>query len=285
MRHVQLRAFHHVALEGGFSRAAEALNLTQPAISDQVRKLEEQYDVILFDRSRRQATLTERGAQLFEITRRLFAVEAQAQELLTETQALRSGALRLIADSAHHVLHILGPFTRAYPRVAVSIRTGNSEEVLARLRDYEADIGVLGAAPAGRSFVTVKLGASPLIAFAAADQPLARRRAIGLAELAAHPLVLREPGSKTREGFEAAIGARGLTLHATMEAEGREAVRELVASGAGVGVVSEAEFGQDPRLSPIRLSDCAIVMEESLICLRERRNSRLISAFLEIALK
>jgi aminoethylphosphonate catabolism LysR family transcriptional regulator len=285
MRHVQLRAFHQVALSGGFSRAGEALSLTQPAISDQVRKLEDEYDVVLFDRSHKQVTLTARGAQLFEITRRLFAVEAQAQELLTETQALRSGALRLIADSAHHVLHILGPFTRAYPKVAVSVRTGNSEEVLARLRDYEADIGVLGAAPAGRGFVTVKLGASPLIAFAAATHPLARRRTITLAELASHPLVLREPGSKTREGFEAEARTRGLTLRATMEAEGREAVRELVAAGAGIGIVSEAEFGRDPRLRPIQISDCRIVMEESLICLRERRNSRLINAFLDIALK
>ena len=81
MRYVQLRAFHYVAICGGFSRAAEALCLTQPAISDQVRKLEEEYDVILFNRRKKQVSLTSAGQQLLEISRRLFEVEKQALEL------------------------------------------------------------------------------------------------------------------------------------------------------------------------------------------------------------
>ena len=90
MRYVQLRAFHNVAIHGGFSRAAEALSLTQPAVSDQVRKLESEYDVLLFSRQKKQITLTDFGKKLLEITHRMFDVEDQAHVLLSESRALGS---------------------------------------------------------------------------------------------------------------------------------------------------------------------------------------------------
>ena len=138
MRYVQLRAFHYVAIRGGFSRAAEALHLTQPAISDQVRKLEEEYEITLFNRRKKQVTLTTDGQNLLEITRRLFEVEGQAHEMLAESRALRSGSLRLIVDSAHHALPILSRFRERFPGIEISIRSGNSEAVIAQLYNYEA---------------------------------------------------------------------------------------------------------------------------------------------------
>ena len=93
MRYVQIRAFHFVAVHGGFSRAAEALFLTQPAISDQVKKLEAEYDVLLFSRKRKQVKLTEQGKKLFNISKRLFEVEGQALDFLSENKAFTSGSL------------------------------------------------------------------------------------------------------------------------------------------------------------------------------------------------
>lgn len=283
MRYVQLRAFHYVAICGGFSRAAEALCLTQPAISDQVRKLEEEYDVILFNRHKKQVSLTKAGQQLLEITRRLFDVEKQALELLSESRALRAESLRVVADSAHHMLHILARFRERYPGIAMVVSAGNSEEVIAQLYDYEAEVGILGEVPESRDFEVIKLSSTPLIAFTSRDHPLSRRKSITLAELAAQMLVLRERGSKTRQSIEAAARARGLDLTPSIEAEGREAVREIVATGGGVGVVSAAEFGQDPRLVPIRLSDSDVRMDEALVCLRERAAGKVIRAFFETA--
>lgn len=283
MRYVQLRAFHYVAISGGFSRAAEALCLTQPAISDQVRKLEEQYDVILFNRHKKQVSLTRAGQQLLEISRRLFEVEKQALELLSESRALRSESLRVVADSAHHMLHILGRFRERYPGIAMVVSSGNSEEVIAQLYDYEAEVGILGEVPVSRDFEIIKLSSTPLIAFTNKEHPLSRRKAITLAELSEQLLVLREHGSKTRQSIEAAARARGLALNPAIEAEGREAVREIVATGGGVGVVSAAEFGQDPRLVPIRLSDSEVLMDEALVCLRERAAGKVIRAFFETA--
>lgn len=288
MRYVQLRAFHHVAIQGGFSRAAEHLFLTQPAISDQVRKLEEEYDVVLFNRHKKQVELTPAGEKLLEITRRLFDNEQQALELLSESRALRSGTLRIVADSAHHLLRIMGRFRVRHPGVRFSFRTGNTETVIDSLHNYEADIGVLGDIPQGRDFQTLTLTSAPIIAFAASGSPHAGRDRIALADLPRLPLVLREKGSKTRKKLEEAAAAQGIEFSAAIEAEGREAVREIVASGAGIGFVSEAEFGHDQRLVPIPISGPAgtkdgLRMDEALICLRERSRGKLVQAFFEIA--
>ena len=203
--------------------------------------------------------------------------------MLSESRALRSGSLRVIADSAHHALPILGRFRVHYPGIELSIRSGNSEEVIAQLYNYEAEVGILGEVPDSRDFVTIRLSSAPLIAFTAAGHSLSHRKSMTLAMLSQQMLVLRERGSKTLQNIEAAATARGITLKATIEAEGREAVREIVATSGGVGVVSQAEFGQDSRLVPIRISDCDAMLDQALICLRERASGKLMGAFLECA--
>jgi len=283
MRFVQLRAFHYVALCGGFSRAAEELRLTQPAISDQVRKLEEEYDVLLFNRQRKQVNLTPAGEQLFAVTRRVFDCQQQALDLLSESRALRAGTLRVVADSAHHLLGVFGAFRARYPGVRITVRAGNTETVIQNLYSYDADVGVLGEIPEGRDFEIVVLNSTPIIAFAAADHPAARHGSLGFAELAALPLVLRERGSKTRRKLEDGAAAAGVTLTPAIEAEGREAVREIVASGAGVGIVSAAEFGSDARLVQIPIEGPPMLMDEALICLTERSQGKLVRAFLKCA--
>lgn len=283
MRYVQLRAFHYVAICGGFSRAAEALFLTQPAISDQVRKLEEEYDVLLFNRHKKQVSLTRQGQQLLDITHRMFDTEQQAHDLLSESKALRSGTLRIVADAAHHLLHVLGRFREAYPGIQISVRSGNTETVISSLFAYEADLGVLGEIPQGREFEILHLNSTPIIAFVSGKHALAGRQSVTLQELAGHPLIMRERGSKTRHKLEAMAQEQGVPLKAVIEAEGREAVREIVASGAGVGFVSAAEFGWHSGLSPLRIDAPEVTMDEALICLRERSGGKLVRAFWKIA--
>lgn len=283
MRYVQLRAFHYVAICGGFSRAAECLHLTQPAISDQVRKLEEDYDVLLLNRQKKQVSLTRSGNRLLEITHRLFEVEKQAQELLSESRDLRSGSLRIIADSANHLLQVLGKFREQFPGIEISIRSGNTEDVIAALHDYQADIGVLGEVPEGTKFRSIKLSSTPLIAFVSKQNKLSNKRSLTLAELFAQPLVLRERGSKTRQKLEDVAAERDLPLKAAIEAEGREAVQQIVDAGVGFGIVSAAEFVTQPNLVPIEISDCEILMDEALICLRERAAGKMVRTFLDLA--
>ncbi|MFO6042095.1 LysR family transcriptional regulator, partial [Pseudomonas aeruginosa] len=108
--HAQLKAFHAVAVYGSFTRAAERLFLTQPAVSDQVRKLEERYGVLLFHRNKRSVRLSELGERLLAVTQRLFAIEAEAEELLSASSALQTGTLTLAVDAPVHVLPQIARF-------------------------------------------------------------------------------------------------------------------------------------------------------------------------------
>jgi aminoethylphosphonate catabolism LysR family transcriptional regulator len=283
MRYVQLRAFHHVAIQGGFSKAAQALHLTQPAISDQVRKLENEYDIRLFDRTRKQVSLTEKGLALLEITHRLFENESQALEFLNQSRTERQGTLRIVADSTHHIAQVLARYQNEFPGVFISIKSGNSEQVVEMLARYDADVGVLGNVPDKDIHRVVTLNSTPIIAFARKDSRFANFKSVSFTELATWPLVLREKGSKTRAKIEEQAKAAGLTLSVRIEAEGREAVSQIVADGGGVGIVSEAEFGYHQSLCKIPISQFDLTMEESIICLRERSHNPLISMFVTLA--
>jgi aminoethylphosphonate catabolism LysR family transcriptional regulator len=277
MRYVQLRAFHHVAKHGGFSKAAQALHLTQPAISDQV------YDIRLFDRTRKQVRLTEKGLALLEITRRLFENENQALEFLSQFRTTRKGTLRVVADSTHHIAQVLTQFQNEFPGVFISIKSGNSEQVVEMLARYDADVGVLGNVPDEDIHKIVTLNSTPIIAFARKDSRFANLKSVSFKELATWPLVLREKGSKTRAKIEEQAKIAGITLSVRIEAEGREAVSQIVADGGGVGIVSEAEFGYHQSLCKIPIRKLDLTMEESIICLRERSQNPLISRFMTLA--
>jgi aminoethylphosphonate catabolism LysR family transcriptional regulator len=283
MRYVQLRAFHYVALAGSFSQAARALRLTQPAISDQVRWLEEEYDVALFVRKRRQIELTPAGSKLLAATRRLFDAEGEALEVLQEERSLRAGVLRIAADSVDHVLDVLTVFQGRFPGIRIKIVGGNSNSIVEDLLAYDVDVGVLGELVDERPFEVFSLNVSPVVLFAARSHPLAMQTSIPLEALSAWPLVMREQGSRTRQMLEKLAEAQGVTLRYAIEAEGREAVRRIVAAGAGLGIVSEAEFDDDPRLVKIALEHHPLSMHEKLICLKDRRNSKSIQAFFATA--
>ena len=283
MNYSQLRAFHAVAIYGGFSKAAEKLNRTQPAISDQVRKLEKEFDVLLFDRHKRSVRLTNLGHRLLELTRRLFEMENEAMQLLSQSQALKLGHLKIAADASLHLIQLVSEFREQYPGISISLTIGNSGKVLGQLLDYEADIGVLANAPEDNRFLRITLRSDPLVAFVDSKHPWADRNSVSLTEFATEPLVMREDGSITRRIVEEELNRIGVDYNLAMVAEGQEATREAVAAGIGVGIVSLPEFGFDPRLKALKLKDCDRAMTESLVCLKARANLRVIHAFWTVA--
>lgn len=283
MRHSQLRAFHHVALLGGFSKAAKALHLTQPAVSEQVRKLEQDHDLLLFHREKKQVILTPQGEDLLRLTKSYFEAEAQIGEYLSESGAAVEGELRIIADSALHMTAFLGPFREKYPNITILLRAGNTEEILEELRTYNAEIGVASSLTPGRDMTVLNLGTTEIVAFAARGLLPSNKKSLTFKDLKQLPLVFRETGSKTRQNIVAEAQRQGITLKPAIVAEGREAVRELVASGAGIGFVSEAEFVPDTRLVKLRLKDSSLTMSESIVSLTQRRDVRIIRAFMDFA--
>lgn len=283
MRHAQLKAFHAVATWGGFSRAASQLGISQPALSEHVRKLEELYGVELFVRARRSVMLTDIGRRLYALTERQFEAEAAALELLSRAGGLESGQLTIGADAAVHVLPLIASFRARYPRIRVRVISGNSQRLMEQLDRFEIDFAVVAEAPASPAYEARLLSEDRLVAFVPRAHSLGRRKQIGFATLAQSTLILREPGSVTRRLVEEEFARRGLALSDAIEVEGREGAREAVARGLGVGIVSAGEFLGDPRLTQIRLADWQAVMREWLVCLSARAGLQMISAVLDLA--
>ena len=280
--HAQLKAFHAVAVHGSFTQAAERLFLTQPAISDQVRKLEERFGVLLFHRNKRSVRLTDLGERLLSITQRLFVIEAEAEELLQDSRALLTGTLTLAVDAPVHVLPQIARFCQLYPGISVKIETGNTDESLFRLYNYQADLALLGRDVDDERLLSLPLPDDQLLAFVARNHPWAGREFIDLADLDDTPLVLRETGSVTRQTLEREMHQAGLRIRPAIQVEGREAAREAVVVGIGVGVVSAAEFGADSRVCAMPIRDCSQRMKETLVCLKEQSSRRVVATFLEI---
>jgi len=279
MRHSQLKAFHFVAREGGFSRAAAALNMTQPSVSDQVKRLEQAYDTLLFHRAARQVRLTEAGEDLFRLTREYFEVEDRIGAFLDKSHATVSGTLRVVADSTLHIADVIERFRAANPRVFVSIHMGNTAEILQKLRSYEAEVGVVAVDTDPTEFDRVDRGAAPIVAIAQQGAIPKSLTSLTLQDLAQRPLIFREEGSRTRASVMDAAKREGITLRPVIEVEGREALREVVATGAGIGFISLAEFRDYPGLRQVAIKAPGLTMTESIVVLRSRRDVPVIRAF------
>jgi aminoethylphosphonate catabolism LysR family transcriptional regulator len=282
MNHAQLRAFHAVASEGGFTRAAAVLHVTQPTVSAQVKELEDAYGVKLFERVGRGVEITELGKALFEITRRQFGLETEAEQLLTSARGLLIGHLRLGADGPYHILPLLSRFRQRYSGIRPTLTFGNSRDVLEALLERKTDVAVMADLEPDERLHAVRLRRDRLVLFVERHHRWARRKSVRLAELSGERVVLREPGSITRALFEQALAKHNVALSDTIEIGTREAVREAVAAGLGVGVVSASEFGHDKRLVAIAFRDVRIDTTEYAACLKERLSVRVVKAFFDL---
>ncbi len=283
MRHAQLKAFHAVATWGGFSKAADRLGLSQPALSDHVRKLEAVYGVELFRRAPRSVTLTEVGRKLFALTGQQFEAEAAALELLSRARGLQVGQITIGADAAVHVLPLISAFRARYPGLSIKLISGNSERLIDQLDRFEIDFAVVSEVAALPRYATRLLSEDRLVAFVARMHPLAKRRRIPFSALTSETFVLREPGSVTRKLVEEEFARRRLGPRDIIEIEGREAARDAVAAGLGIGVVSGREFIHDPRLTRVPFQDWDAKMREWLVCLEARTGVQTIRAMLEVS--
>jgi aminoethylphosphonate catabolism LysR family transcriptional regulator len=283
MIYSKLRAFHAVASVGSFTRAARSLGVTQPTLSAQVKALEDDYGVALFDRRGRGIVVTTLGERLLEITRRMFLFEEEAGELLARARDLTTGHLRVGADGPYHVVPFLASFAERYPAVHISLSIGNSEEILDSLVHYRADVAVVADVAADPRLERILCAEHRLVAFVPRQHAWARRRGVRIDDFEDQPIIMREIGSKTRQLLELAMAKAKVRSRVVMEIESREAVREAVAAGLGIGVVSEAEFGHDERLIAVPITEAELGTREYLVCLRERRRLRIVAAFLDQA--
>lgn len=281
MYFTQLRSFQAVAIEGSFTNAAERLNLSQPTITQQVRQLETVFNVELFHRQGRRIELSDVGKLLLTATERLFTMSDETVDLLRAASGLGTGHLRVSAVGPLDIIPVIGKVADANPQVRISLSICNSEEALKSLMDFRADVAMLASAELDPRFHYEDFGSRRLVLFVNRDHEWANRRSVRLKDLDRQRMIIRESGSHTRQIFERACAREGVEPMQRIEINNRDAFREAVANGLGIGVIGDRGIAPDERMHRVTISDINIAMDRQLACLKERKNSRLISAFLQ----
>lgn len=280
--HAHLRSFHAVATHGSFTRAAEVLHVTQPTLSGQVKELEERYGIKLFTRYGRRIELSELGHTALAITNKLFHYEEEVEQLFVSARNLTTGTLEVGADSPYIITPLLAQFQRLYPDIQISIRYGNSAQIMQWLESQQCDIAILPNVSVDERFHILPLEPDQLVIFVAKTHPWSGRKSVSIEELVEQRVILREKGSRTRAIFENALATAGVRLKKIMEISSREGVREAVAVGFGVGVVSENEFGADARVTSLSVNNAELIHSELVVCLKQTRSVHVTNAFLEL---
>jgi LysR family transcriptional regulator, low CO2-responsive transcriptional regulator len=282
----QLRSFHAVAHAGSVTKAAQMLHVSQPTVTIQLRQLESAYGVELFHRTPRGLQLTDVGRSLFALSERIFALEQEAVNLLTDARGALVGELRVAGVGPYFVMRMLSAFSRRYPEIQLSLSLGNSAEVVEGLREYRADVGVVGQPaghpPPGSRLAAVRYSRQRVVLFVHRDHRWASRKGVRIEELAEEPLIVREAGSVSRRALEHALSEAGVQATAGMEV-GREGVWEAVAAGLGAGITTDVEFPRDDRLHMLPIVDAAVETDAYVITLSERQEAPLIRAFMSLA--
>lgn len=279
MSTTKLRTFLAVARHGSFSAGARAIGISQPTATTQIQGLERDHNVELFHRRGRRLELSEAGRLLLPIAQQLGVLELEAFNLLRDSGKLNRGQLKIGAVGPFHVIEMVDTYRAEYPQIDIAISIGNSASILSALENYSADVGVLAGLHQDPAFCAQLYAQHPVILFAHVDHPLARHAEVPLQALQGQPFLRRETGSTTRLALEKALAEHQVSPRIVMEIGSREALREAVIRGIGLGAVSAAEFIPDPRIKAIRIQDNPVCTHTYLYYLAERSASQLIGSF------
>lgn len=280
-----LRAFHAIAVEGGVTRAARRLNVSQPTLSQQLKALEARHGVALFEGRKSPLTLTPAGRDLLALTQRLFATASDIDEMLGETAGLTGGLLRLGSDSPAYAAKIVDLFRQRHPQTGVQVRTGNAQEVMQWLSAAQIDAAVASDPPGDAAFSYDPLFTDNLSCALPRGHRLSVLDAVPIDALNDETLVLREPFSKTRAFVERALSDAGVVPRAILEFQGRETIREAISLGLGASIFFSSECPPDSRID-YRLLDTGdrrYQLRGFLLCQTERRRSALMRALKAVA--
>ena len=283
----KLRLFAAVAGHEHYTRAADELGISQPALSVHVRDLERYFGVALFERAGRNVRLTDAGRLVQGYARRILALAVELNEAVADLHGLRRGELRLGASTTvgeYLLPAVLGAFRRRYPGVAIGVEIANTGRIVDRLRHGELHLGLIGEPLDDPDLDLEPYLDDELILIV----PPAHRWAgatIPAADLDAEPLLVREPGSATRDVTEAALATAGVRPPVALELGGTEAVKGAVAAGLGVAFVSACTVEQElaaGRLARATVHGLTIRRQFQLARRRGRRLTAAEAAFLPL---
>lgn len=286
----QLRVFESVARHLSFSRAAEELFLSQPAVSMQIKQLENLVGLPLFEQIGKKIYLTEAGKEVFHYSRAVAQQLSDMEHALNELKGLERGRLSIAVVSTANFFapQLLARFVQQHPGVQVSLSVVNRETVLRQLAENEIDLAIMGLPPEGLDVRWQPFMENPLVVIAPPNHPLAREKRIPMKRLAEEVFVTREPGSGTRSAMERFFAEHRVQLRASMQMGTNEAIKQAVQAGMGLGVVSyhtiELEL-ETKRLKVLDVVGFPIRRNWYLVHRQQKRLSKVAEAFREFLLK
>ncbi len=255
----RLQVFFTVAKLLSFTKAAESLHMTQPAVTFQVRQLEEHFNTRLFDRTHNRISLTEAGKRVYVYADQIFELYAEMECMVREMTGDIGGSVTLGASTtiAEYMLpSLLGDFRVKYPDVLIHLKVSNTEGVVSMVENNVIDLGVVEAPVGNKNLVVENCRNDNLVAIVPNKHPISGRSSVTLKELLSYPFICREEGSGTREVIEDYIcNAEGCkdSLKVAMELGSPEAVKGAVEAGMGVSIVSEASVAKERRLGTLAI--------------------------------
>lgn len=285
----QLSVFESVARHLSFTRAAEELFLTQPAVSMQIKQLEENVGLPLFEQLGKKIFLTEAGREFYHYSRVIAQQLAEAEAVLEDLKGVTRGRLDIsVASTANYfATRLLAAFVHRYEGISFSLDVTNRETLLRQLESNERDLVIMGKPPEGMGLATEAFMENPLVVIAAPDHPLAKERKIPLARLQEETFVVRERGSGTRIAMERFFAEHHAKLTAGMEMTSNEAIKQAVSAGLGLGIVSIHTLALELQLgclTVLDVEDFPILRHWYLVHRAGKRLSPVAQAFREFVL-
>lgn len=253
----RLQVFHTVARLLSFTKAAETLHMTQPAVTFQVRQLEEYFNTRLFDRTHNRISLTEAGKRVFEYSDRIFELYSEMENAVREMTGDISGVLMIGASTtiAEYMLPaLLGDFKKKYPDVNVQLKVSNSDGIVHMVENNVIDLGVVESPVMNKNLVVEMCRVDQLVAVVSPQHPLADRESVTIGDLLEYPYICREEGSGTREVIADYMTAQGINagqVHLTMELGSPESIKGAVEAGMGVSIISYATVQKELKLGTL----------------------------------
>ena len=283
----RLQVFFAVAKHGSFTRAADSLFMTQPAVTFQIKQLEEHFNCRLFERQHQKISLTAAGQLVFEFAEKILALSDEMEGRVAELTGQMGGTLDIGASTTlgEFILPgILSQFNELYPQVHLRMVVGNSEQIQTSVIEGSLDLGLIDGVAQHKSVLADVVGSETMAVVCAKAYPMADMAAVKAAELPEYEYVSREPGSGTRESVENYLKANGVSpeqLKTVMELGSPEALKNVVQTGLGFALMSPSVVRKEvERGDLIALAlDPPLQRTFSLIMPRERFRSRTISAF------
>lgn len=249
----QLRVFEAVARLLSYSRAAEELHLTQPAVSMQVHALEELAGLPLTEQLGKRVVLTAAGQELAQLAQRLEAEVRAAEENLAALRGVEAGSLHIgvVSTAKYFAPALLAEFRRRHPGITLSLSVNNRGMVVKQLANNEIDLALMGSPPKDFETVAERFAEHPLVFIAAPGHALAKRRSLRPEALAGETLLIREPGSGTRSALERFLEEHQIKPQATLELGSNETIKQAVMAGLGIAFLSEHTIGLERQFGRI----------------------------------